>query len=207
MVKFFVLKHEKFSHLREVETFPNTINPHKQESLYLIKSMIDQVMAAHVGIRWFHIGSDEVYYLGEGGESKDLILQQQFSMESMYMSHVKAVATQVLANNPGVKPIIWDDYLRNIDEDKLKESMLGKLVEPMIWNYNSVLDVPNIRMYFSFASLSCQTNRKSVKCFPVLLFFQAQKCSGRVQKCCLLLYAIYCFSRLVDNCNNYCRGK
>ncbi|XP_007886660.1 hexosaminidase D isoform X2 [Callorhinchus milii] len=142
----FVLKHEKFSHLREVETFPNTINPHKQESLYLIKSMIDQVMAAHVGIRWFHIGSDEVYYLGEGGESKDLILQQQFSMESMYMSHVKAVATQVLANNPGVKPIIWDDYLRNIDEDKLKESMLGKLVEPMIWNYNSVLDVPNIQL-------------------------------------------------------------
>lgn len=56
----FVLKHKEFRHLREVDMFPNTVNPHKEESLSLVSQMIDQVLALHEELRWFHIGFDEV---------------------------------------------------------------------------------------------------------------------------------------------------
>lgn len=56
----FVLKHKEFAHLREVEVFPNALNPHKEESRALVKAMIDQVMAQHEDLKWFHIGCDEV---------------------------------------------------------------------------------------------------------------------------------------------------
>ncbi|XP_032899885.1 hexosaminidase D isoform X1 [Amblyraja radiata] len=137
----FVLKHNSFSHLREMRAFPNSLNPHKEESMELIKSMIDQIMAIHNDIRWLHIGSDEVYYLGEGEESKQLIEHGQTNIDSLFLSHVKAVASYVIATYPSVKPIMWDDMLRNISIDKLKESMLDQLVEPMIWEYNADLDV------------------------------------------------------------------
>lgn len=56
----FVLKHREFAHLREVKALPNALNPHKEESLALVKAMIDQVMALHEDLQWFHIGCDEV---------------------------------------------------------------------------------------------------------------------------------------------------
>lgn len=56
----FVLKHKEFAHLREVKMFPNALNPHKEESRALVKAMIDQVMALHEDVKWFHIGCDEV---------------------------------------------------------------------------------------------------------------------------------------------------
>ncbi|XP_067860332.1 hexosaminidase D-like isoform X2 [Heptranchias perlo] len=137
----FVLKHETFSHLREVKTFPNSLNPHKKESMELVKSMIDQIMAIHKDLKWVHIGSDEVYYLGEGEESKQLIEQSKTNVDSLFLSHVQTVASYIINTHPDVKPIMWDDLLRNISEDKLKESRLDQLVQPMIWDYNANLDV------------------------------------------------------------------
>ncbi|XP_067914185.1 hexosaminidase D-like isoform X2 [Heterodontus francisci] len=137
----FVLKHESFSQLREMKMYPNSLNPHKKESMELVKSMIDQIMAMHKDIKWVHIGSDEVYYLGEGEESKKLIEQSQTNVDSLFLSHVKAIASYIITTHPGVKPILWDDMLRNITEDKLKEFMLCQFVEPMIWDYNTNLDV------------------------------------------------------------------
>uniref|UniRef100_UPI00398EAB96 hexosaminidase D-like isoform X1 n=2 Tax=Pristiophorus japonicus TaxID=55135 RepID=UPI00398EAB96 len=140
----FVLKHEAFSHLREMKAFPNSLNPHKKMSMELVQSMIDQIMAVHKDLKWVHIGSDEVYYLGEGEESKQLIEQSLTDVDCLFLSHVKAVASYVITTHPSVKPIMWDDMLRNIPKDKLKESMLDQLVEPMIWDYNADLDVNKI---------------------------------------------------------------
>ncbi|XP_041072959.1 hexosaminidase D-like isoform X1 [Carcharodon carcharias] len=142
----FVLKHKTFSHLREMKSFPNSLNPHKKESMELVKSMIDQIMAIHTDLKWMHIGSDEVYYLGEGEESKKLFEQSQTNVDSLFLSHVKAVASYIITSHPDVKPILWDDMLRNISEEKLKESMLSQFVEPMIWDYNANFDMDKMML-------------------------------------------------------------
>uniref|UniRef100_A0A8D0GJD9 Hexosaminidase D n=1 Tax=Sphenodon punctatus TaxID=8508 RepID=A0A8D0GJD9_SPHPU len=137
----FVLKHEEFAHLREVATFPNALNPHREESLVLVGAMIEQVAALHGGLRWFHIGADEVYYLGEGEESKQWLQQEGNTAEKLCLAHMKAVAGHLLSTHPAVKPIVWDDMLRGMSEETLAESGIAPLVEPMIWDYAADLDV------------------------------------------------------------------
>ncbi|KAF6269329.1 hexosaminidase D [Rhinolophus ferrumequinum] len=137
----FVLKHEALAHLREVAFFPNTLNPHEAESLALVGAMIDQVMELHPGARWLHVGCDEVYYLGEGEASRQWLQQEQNTKARLCLSHVKAVASHVLARHPTTKPLVWDDMLRDIPEDQLSASGVPQLVEPMLWDYTADLDV------------------------------------------------------------------
>lgn len=56
----FILKHTKYQHLREVERFPNSFNPHVPDTLALLKVMLSQVMEKHRRSSWIHIGADEV---------------------------------------------------------------------------------------------------------------------------------------------------
>ncbi|XP_065503823.1 hexosaminidase D isoform X2 [Caloenas nicobarica] len=122
----FVLKHKDFAHLREVKVFPNALNPHKEESRALVKAMIDQVMALHEDVKWFHIGCDEVYYLGEGEESKQWLQQQGNTPEKLCLSHIKAVASCVASSYPAVTPIVWDDMLRGMSEETLAVQLIEK---------------------------------------------------------------------------------
>ncbi|XP_036052146.1 hexosaminidase D isoform X2 [Onychomys torridus] len=137
----FVLKHTAFAHLREVALFPNTLNPHEAESLALVKDMIDQILELHRGVRWLHIGCDEVYYLGEGETSKQWLQQEQNSHAKLCLSHMQAVASHVLAQHPGTTPLVWDDMLRDIPQEQLKASGVPQLVEPVLWDYGADLDV------------------------------------------------------------------
>ncbi|TKC53412.1 hypothetical protein EI555_014866, partial [Monodon monoceros] len=137
----FVLKHEALAHLREVALFPNTLNPHKAESLALVGAMIDQVMALHPGARWLHIGCDEVYYLGEGEDSRQWLQQEPNTRAELCLSYMEAVASHVQAQHPTTTPLVWDDMLRDIPEDQLSASRVPQLVEPVLWDYGADLDV------------------------------------------------------------------
>ncbi|XP_023412523.1 hexosaminidase D isoform X2 [Loxodonta africana] len=137
----FVLKHDAFAHLREVAIFPNTLNPHEAESLALVGAMVDQIMELHRGVRWLHIGCDEVYYLGEGESSRQWLQQEHNSKARLCLSHVRAVASHVLARHPTTTPLLWDDMLRDMPEDLLEESGVPQLVEPVLWDYGADLDV------------------------------------------------------------------
>ncbi|XP_071881752.1 hexosaminidase D isoform X2 [Anas platyrhynchos] len=83
----------------------------------------------------------EVYYLGEGEESKQWLQQQENTPEKLCLSHIKAVASCMALSYPTVTPIVWDDMLRGISEETLAESGVPQLVQPMIWDYAADLDV------------------------------------------------------------------
>ncbi|XP_026908209.2 hexosaminidase D isoform X1 [Acinonyx jubatus] len=137
----FVLKHKALAHLREVALFPNTLNPHEAESLALVGAMISQVMELHPGARWLHVGCDEVYYLGEGEASRRWLRQEHNTKARLCLSHMKAVACNVLARHPATTPLVWDDMLRAIPEDQLSASGVPQLVEPVLWDYGADLDI------------------------------------------------------------------
>ncbi|XP_037666615.1 hexosaminidase D isoform X2 [Choloepus didactylus] len=122
----FVLKHGAFAHLREVASFPNTLNPHEAESLALVGAMLGQVLELHRDARWLHIGCDEVYYLGEGEASQRWLQQEQGSKAQLCLSHVKAVVSHLLARHPATRPLLWDDMLRDIPEDGLAALLMEK---------------------------------------------------------------------------------
>ncbi|XP_074596750.1 hexosaminidase D [Brevipalpus obovatus] len=138
----FVLKIEKFRNLREVDAYPMALCPSKNESLALVKQLIDQMLSLHQGVKWLNIGCDEVFQMGycDRCRNKD--------HESLYLDYVSQVARYVREKHK-IIPVIWDDMLRNFSPDKLKESGLGKLVEIMMWVY--VKDVYRFIPYSTFA--------------------------------------------------------
>ncbi|GIY53465.1 hexosaminidase D [Caerostris darwini] len=124
----FALKLKEFRELREVDDFPQAICPSRNESFTLIENIIDEVMALHPNIRWLHVGCDEVFHLGYCSKCMRL------DRDNLFLSHVARVAKYVRDKHK-VIPIIWDDMLRQMPTEKLKEFQLGTLVEPMVWTY------------------------------------------------------------------------
>lgn len=122
----FVLKLPEYRHLREVDMYPMALCPSKNESFTLIKNMIDQTVMMHPGIKYLHIGCDEVYHMGYCDKCR------MKDRDTIYTDHVSRVARYV-RDKYNIIPIVWDDMLRNIGQDKLRQ--LGPLVEPMVWTY------------------------------------------------------------------------
>lgn len=124
----FVLKIKNFQHLREVDDFPQALCPSKNSSFNLVQMIIDQVMSLHSNSKWLHIGCDEVYHLGYCPKC------MRQDRDNLFLSHVERVARYVREKH-NIIPIIWDDMLRQMTSEKLKEFQLGNLVEPMVWTY------------------------------------------------------------------------
>ena len=122
----FILKHEEFAYLRDVDEMPESICPCHNDTMEVISEIVDQVMGAHKNSKNLHIGCDEVFHLGECSQCRDS------GRNSIYVNHVIKVASYVRKKH-NVQPIIWDDMLRNLFLDDLLP--LSKIVEPMVWVY------------------------------------------------------------------------
>jgi len=122
----FILKHEEFSYLRDVEEMPESICPCHNDTMGLVREIVDQVMAVHKKAKYLHIGCDEVFHLGECSQCLGN------GRTSIFIDHVTRVAKYV-NNTHKVTPIIWDDMLRNFIVEEMQP--LANLVEPMVWVY------------------------------------------------------------------------
>uniref|UniRef100_A0A8C9U896 beta-N-acetylhexosaminidase n=1 Tax=Serinus canaria TaxID=9135 RepID=A0A8C9U896_SERCA len=113
----FILKHEKYQHLREVERFPNSFNPHVPDTLALLKSILAQVIEKHRRSTWIHIGADEV---GRGCAGTPALSPGTGGAPRAYW---------------GLRVLMWDDMLRKISVGALRESGIAKHVSPVVWFY------------------------------------------------------------------------
>ncbi|XP_058705826.1 hexosaminidase D-like [Poecile atricapillus] len=114
----FILKHQKYQHLREVERFPNSFNPHVPDTLALLKSILSQV-----------------FHLGEGMDSKNWMSRNKGDVGTMYLKHIKEVLGFLTAQYWGLRVLMWDDMLRKISVGALRESGIAKHVSPVVWFY------------------------------------------------------------------------
>ncbi|XP_054036217.1 hexosaminidase D isoform X1 [Dryobates pubescens] len=140
----FILKHQKYQHLREVERFPNTFNPHIPDTLALLKSILSQVIEKHRHSTWIHIGADEVFHLGEGMDSKNWMSRNKGDTGTMYLNHIKEVLGFISTQYWGLQALMWDDMLRKISVGALQESGIAKLVSPVVWFYAPDFDAEQI---------------------------------------------------------------
>ena len=61
----YILKHDKFKHLREDPEIYQSFCPLKDETYELIFDLFGEVIEATPGVKYFHIGGDEVHVMGE----------------------------------------------------------------------------------------------------------------------------------------------
>ncbi|ODM88604.1 Hexosaminidase D [Orchesella cincta] len=136
----YVLKLEDFADLREHPRYLQCICPSNIKSTQLVEEMIDQVMSLHPTLKYFHMGSDEVYYMGLCQACQDRINKSKLDRGELFLSHATHVASYV-KNKHKVQPIMWDDEFRNLDEALIMKYEIGNLVDILVWNYCS--DVHN----------------------------------------------------------------
>ncbi|CAL1528060.1 unnamed protein product [Lymnaea stagnalis] len=139
----FVLKHNEFASVREIEKYPMALCPSNPASLELVIKMIDQVMRLHPSIHHFHIGCDEVYHLGLCETCRQRMAEQSTGKDQLFFSHVRSVATHVKSNYRGITTIIWDDMLRHSELPVILNCGLEDLVEPMVWHYLARFMLPS----------------------------------------------------------------
>ncbi|KAG8145421.1 putative Hexosaminidase D-like protein, partial [Naja naja] len=141
------VEHEKYRHLREVERFPNSFNPHLPETLALLKALLTQVLSKHPHSSWVHIGADEVFHLGEGLDSKNWMSRNGGDTGKMYLNHIREVV-QFIANQPwGLQVLLWDDMLRKVGVTAIQDSGIAKHASPVLWFYAPDFDTQQIGRY------------------------------------------------------------
>ncbi|XP_037766192.1 hexosaminidase D isoform X3 [Chelonia mydas] len=145
----FILKHDKYRYLREVERFPNSLNPHLPDTLSLLKSILSQVMDKHRHSSWIHIGADEVFHLGEGMDSKNWISLNNGDVGKMYLNHIKEVVNFIVNQYKGLQVLMWDDMLRKISVGAIQESGIPKHASPVLWFYAPDFDTEQIGKFIS----------------------------------------------------------
>ncbi|CAI5792424.1 hexosaminidase D-like isoform X2 [Podarcis lilfordi] len=144
----FILKHDKYRHLREVERFPNSFNPHVQETMTVVKSVLTQVLSKHPQANWVHIGADEVFHLGEGMDSKNWMSRNAGNMGKMYLNHIREVVS-FITGQWGLHTLLWDDMLRKVDMAAIQDSGIAKHASPVLWFYAPDFDTQQIGKYIA----------------------------------------------------------
>ncbi|XP_075421814.1 hexosaminidase D isoform X2 [Ascaphus truei] len=145
----YVLKHDKYRGMREVERYPNSLNPHAVETLPLVKMILNQVLDKHPMCKWVHIGADEVYHLGEGQDSKTWLNNNKGDVGKMFLSHVKEVGGFLQTQYPDKQQLMWDDMLRKLSVDSIKASGISQYVSPVLWIYKPEFDIAQTEKFIS----------------------------------------------------------
>lgn len=101
----YLLKHDRFAHLRERDGRVNMLCPTHGESLPLIKTVMSEVIALHPATRHFHLGGDEARKIGECPRCRPLVKKE--GVGPVYGRFMGELARWVLAQ--GKRPIVWDD--------------------------------------------------------------------------------------------------
>eukprot|EP00795_Rhopilema_esculentum_P017789 gene17789-9467_t len=130
----YVLKHKECAHLRELKENPMSICPKNEDSLPLIKSLIDQIMAEHEDLKYLHIGGDEVFCFCQCKACVEAC--KTISKERLYTNHMISIINYISTKWPALQILIWDDMFREFSICELEElSGNGSIVIPVVWSY------------------------------------------------------------------------
>ncbi|XP_060806876.1 hexosaminidase D-like [Amyelois transitella] len=140
----FVLKHNKFRHLRENFAYIDSLCPSKKESRRLIKNLLFQVIEFHKSItplKHFHVGCDEVYNMNS---CKNCVERNLTKLE-IYLDHIQTVTNMVKDFSPGTTVLIWDDMLRTVSLTNWNINT-NIPVELVYWNYEKSFQVSHVNL-------------------------------------------------------------
>lgn len=131
----FVLKHDNWRHLREVEAYPSSMCPSHPGAIPLATSLVRQIVEFHPDIQFIHIGADEVWHMGMCTTCIKRLETCKNGRAELFLEHIMTILQFIKETYPTLRVMMWDDMLRGIDLNILKEYNLGLYVEPMVWHY------------------------------------------------------------------------
>ncbi|GMS80711.1 hypothetical protein PENTCL1PPCAC_2886, partial [Pristionchus entomophagus] len=133
-----ILKLEPFRQYRDQDIYPQVLCLGNADAVELVKDALSQVIAAHAefGIPYFHIGCDEAFAFGNCAASRAWMDQTRSSREELALSHMREIALHVMVKSKHTVVLAWNDMLKSFPTPLIKKLQLGKIIEPVVWDYS-----------------------------------------------------------------------
>ncbi|WP_214626699.1 glycoside hydrolase family 20 zincin-like fold domain-containing protein [Paenibacillus agaridevorans] len=125
----YVLRHDRYKHLRETEQSIGELCPSREEAYELVTGLLGEMMDRHPDSRYIHLGCDEVYSLCE---CETCLERFEGVRERAFIAFLNRLIA--FAADRGRIPIFWHDMLAKCPEEELWK--LDRRGVAMIWIYN-----------------------------------------------------------------------
>jgi hexosaminidase len=102
----YILRHDPFAHLREDGEL-SQFCPLEPAAIDLFRTLADEVIAAHPYSRYFHLGADETWVLGQCPKCRAAV--EEKGKLALYLDYVIPAIEHIRSR--GKAPIIWDDMV------------------------------------------------------------------------------------------------
>lgn len=122
---------DRYQSIRENGNSPAQICPMNPDARKVVLDLIDEIIKAHPGIRYIHLGGDEARSMGQCPACKEKT--EKAGISPLYIDYMNSICDHVLSQ--GVTPIIWDDMLCAHPEAL---DRLDKRIVIMYWDYWTV---------------------------------------------------------------------
>ncbi|CAB3398240.1 unnamed protein product [Caenorhabditis bovis] len=151
-----ILKYEETRKYRENDAYPQVLCLGNQEGVNLIKEALRQVIETHkkYGITFMHIGADEAFEFGVCAESREWISKNiaDGGKQLLALAHLKNIAEFVKKTAGDETTVLaWHDMLKDFDTRLIKKLELGKVIEPVVWDYSENIVTLNDYIFSSLA--------------------------------------------------------
>lgn len=133
----YILKHNRYASLRELKHQVDMFCPRNPDVMSLLERLFSDMIAAHPGSRYIHIGADETRFLGRCEACRQYV--EQHSISELYVDYISQVCE--LVGKLGRQPMLWGDMLVSYPDyiDRLPEDAVIHH-----WDYYSYGDEPNV---------------------------------------------------------------
>jgi hypothetical protein len=118
----YVLKHERYKPLAEVAGRIDQYCPRNPDVVPFLRKWIDEYLEVFGQVKYFHLGADEAYTLGECPLCRAYAAAH--SLSELYIDHMNAVSLPLVEK--GIRPVIWGDML--LDHPEALDRLSRKVV-------------------------------------------------------------------------------
>ncbi|MCM8768204.1 MAG: family 20 glycosylhydrolase [Candidatus Omnitrophica bacterium] len=124
-----VLSRKPFRKLREIPSLVSDLCPSRPAAQEVILNLVKDILETHGSLKYFHLGGDEVWSFGRCRSCRKKVAQS--GKAALYLAHLEPIFH--FLDQQGIRPIIWDDMVRDWPGAKLKT--LAHQTDLMCWNY------------------------------------------------------------------------
>jgi len=118
----YVLKNERYKPFAEVPERIDQYCPQNPEVVAFLLKWVDEYLDVFGPVRYFHLGADEAYTLGECPRCRAFAAEH--SLSELYIGHINAMSRPLIEK--GIRPAIWGDMVLHHPEalDKLSRKVM-----------------------------------------------------------------------------------
>ena len=108
----YVLKHPAYAHLKELPDKIDQYCPRNPDLMPFLHHWIEEYLDLFGPIKYFHIGADEAYEIGDCPQCRSYA--KEHSISQLYIDHVNRVIEPLLQK--GITPALWADMVLHYPE-------------------------------------------------------------------------------------------